>query len=430
MPGKVGGKYLERKQVTGKDGKKRWVYKYDRSKNRQKKTEEPAQHSINAGISSLSMMPFAQIKRIAQYTADKDFDKEKIEQYKNSIHENGYDPAFPMVIDRNKETGEFNVVAGNHRYMAVKALIDEGKLPKDFKIPTVMRSFENEAERELYQVRENQRRTPLATDEAKSYRKAVDLGMTPEQIAKKLGKKTGDITRRLALTNLDSDLLNLVSKKDRSLPVGIAEAIGMHGVKDDGTPNSTIQIKAFNFFKENKAKGYGAGEVISYIKELKSNETQKFFADDGKTAAEKEAMKEVGSEERAQRNVKILDNTFKTIQTAMSRLIGDSMGQISPKVAKELSASIIASQGEGSFQQKIGMLETIMKDLEIMKNSLSREYANIQGNAATPSFFSTMRKHIQKLHEHNSPASKLKQNIKAVNRMIHMAALARKKVSE
>ena len=141
-------------------------------------------------------------------------------------------------------------------------------------------------------------------------------------------------------------------------------------------------------------------------------------------------MKEVGSEEKAQRNVKILDNTFKTIQTAMSRLIGDSMGQISPKVAKELSASIIASQGEGSFQQKIGMLETIMKDLEIMKNSLSREYANIQGNAATPSFFSTMRKHIQKLHEHNSHASKLKQNIKTVNRMIHLAALARKKVSE
>jgi ParB/RepB/Spo0J family partition protein len=431
MPERRGGKYLERKQVTGKNGKIRWVYKYERTKKRESKQEEPTKESASiAGISSFSMMPFAQIKRIAQYTADKDFDKEKIEQYKNSIAENGYDPAFPMVIDRNKETGEFNVVAGNHRYMAVKALIDEGKLPKDFKIPTVMRQFENAAERELYQVRENQRRNPLATDEAKAYRKAVDQGMTAEQIAKKLGKKTGDINKRLALTNLDSDLMNLVAKKDRSLPVGIAEAIGMHGIKDDGSPNSTIQIKAFNFFKENKAKGYGAGEVISYIKELKSNETQKFFADDGKTDTEKEAMKEVGSEEKAQRNVKILDNTFKTMQTALSRLIGDSMGQVSPKVAKELSASIIAAQGEGSFQSKIGMLDTIMKDLELMKAALSREYANIQGNASTPSFFSSMRKHIQKLHEHNSPSSKMKANIKVVNRMIYLASLAKKQVTE
>ena len=78
-----------------------------------------------------SMKPFAEIKRIAQYTKEADFDKEKIEQYKNSIAEHGYDPAFPMVIDKDKKTGAYNVVAGNHRYKAVEALISEGKLPKD-----------------------------------------------------------------------------------------------------------------------------------------------------------------------------------------------------------------------------------------------------------------------------------------------------------
>ena len=400
---KVGGKW---QPVAG--GKKKAAPK--EKKERKKKGSAES----NTGF---SMKPFAEIKRIAQYTKEADFDKEKIEQYKNSIAEHGYDPAFPMVIDKDKKTGAYNVVAGNHRYKAVEALISEGKLPKDFEIPTVMREFEDENARLAYQVRENQRRDPLPTDEANAYKKMADNGWDAARIAKELGQPVGKITKRLALSNLSPDLFNLVSKK--GIPVGIAEAIGLGSVEEEsGKPNHTIQLKAYQFYRDNKGKGYGAGEVLSFIRELKSNASQKFFENDGKSDTEKEALRNVGSEEKAKRNVKMLDNTFKTMQKALSQLMGDSVGQINPKLAKELSASIVAAQGESEFSNKMKQLDTVIQDMQLMKEAFMKSFKGMKDDSTMGMMFASS---INTMIHHVNKHTKAIETAKGINKMLSLA---------
>ena len=409
---KVGGKW---QPVAGNKKKAAPKEKKERKKKGSKES--------NTGF---SMKPFAEIKRIAQYTKEADFDKEKIEQYKNSIAEHGYDPAFPMVIDKDKRTGAYNVVAGNHRYKAVEALISEGKLPKDFEIPTVMREFEDENARLAYQVRENQRRDPLPTDEANAYKKMADNGWDAARIAKELGQPVGKITKRLALSNLSPDLFNLVSKK--GIPVGIAEAIGLGSVEEEsGKPNHTIQLKAYQFYRDNKGKGYGAGEVLSFIRELKSNASQKFFENDGKSDTEKEALRSVGSEEKAKRNVKMLDNTFKTMQKALSQLMGDSVGQINPKLAKELSASIVAAQGESEFSNKMKQLDTVIQDMQLMKEAFMKSFKGMKDDSTMGMMFASS---INTMIHHVNKHTKAIETAKAINKMLSLAYKAKYKLHD
>lgn len=409
---KVGGKWQ-----PVNEGKKKAAPKEKKERKKKGSTES------NTGF---SMKPFAEIKRIAQYTKEADFDKEKIEQYKNSIAEHGYDPAFPMVIDKDKKTGAYNVVAGNHRYKAVEALINEGKLPKDFEIPTVMREFEDENARLAYQVRENQRRDPLPTDEANAYKKMADNGWDAARIAKELGQPVGKITKRLALSNLSPDLFNLVSKK--GIPVGIAEAIGLGSVEEEsGKPNHTIQLKAYQFYRDNKGKGYGAGEVLSFIRELKSNASQKFFENDGKSDTEKEALRSVGSEEKAKRNVKMLDNTFKSISKALSNLMGDSVGQINPKLAKELSASIVAAQGESEFGIKMKQLDTVIQDMQLMKEAFMKSFKGMKDDSTMGMMFASS---INTMIHHVNKHTKAIETAKAINKMLSMAYKAKYKLHD
>ncbi len=426
---KVGGKWQpvagdkkkaapkEKKERKKKVGGKWQPVAGDKKKAAPKEKKERKKKGSAESNTGFSMKPFAEIKRIAQYTKEADFDKEKIEQYKNSIAEHGYDPAFPMVIDKDKKTGAYNVVAGNHRYKAVESLIAEGKLPKDFEIPTVMREFEDENARLAYQVRENQRRDPLPTDEANAYKKMADNGWDAARIAKELGQPVGKITKRLALSNLSPDLFNLVSKK--GIPVGIAEAIGLGSVEEEsGKPNHTIQLKAYQFYRDNKGKGYGAGEVLSFIRELKSNASQKFFENDGKSDTEKEALRSVGSEEKAKRNVKMLDNTFKTMQKALSQLMGDSVGQINPKLAKELSASIVAAQGESEFSNKMKMLDTVIQDMTLMKEAFLKSFKGMKEDSSMGMMFaSSINTMIHSVNKH----TKAIETAKAINKMLSLA---------
>lgn len=412
---KVGGKW---QPVAGEKKKKE-------PKAPKEKKKESSDDSQGMGF---SYKPFSEIKRIMQYTAEKDFDQAKVEQYYNSIKDNGYDPAFPMVIDTAGDKGGYNVVAGNHRYKAVKKLIDDGVLPKDFKIPTILKKFDSQDDRDMYQIKENERRIVNPTDDAKKYREILDRGKTDiAGIAKNIGKPVGDIKKLVALTNLSPELFDLVKRKDRSLPVGIGQAIGMNAVDDDGKPNHTIQLKAYQFYRDNKGKGYGAGEVLSFIRELKSNSSQKFFENDGKSDTEKEALRNVGSEEKAKRNVKLLDTTFKTMQTALSRLMGDGVGQINPKLAKELSSSIVAAQGESEFANKMAMLDTVIQDMQLMKEAFMKSFKGIKDDSSMGMMFAS---NINSMIHHVNKHTKAIETAKAINKMLSLAYKAKYKLHD
>lgn len=335
-------------------------------------------------------LPFNQIQRIEQYTAEKDYDKNQILDLKNSIKENGYQRAFPIQVDH--QDGKWTIVSGHHRHEAVKQLIEEGHLPEHFQIPVVTREFATENDRLTAQVSENQRRTVLPTDEAKAYRKMRDNGWTDEVIAKKLGKPLGDVRKCLALTNLAPDLFSLVAKKDKALPVSIGQVIGMNAVNDDGSPNKTIQTKAFTWYQENKPKlgSTAPAQVESYIKELRSQDFG-WNAEDTASDVQKEAIRVVGNAEKAKRNANLLDNMMKSLQKSYQAALGSSIADLNPSLVKELAASLMTT-GNIQASKTLGTLEAIIMDLKTIKDNLSSQMKAIEGDAQTPMMFAMKSK--------------------------------------
>lgn len=346
---------------------------------------------------ALQFVSAGDLREKEQYTAKKDYDRPTIDGIKESILATGYNPAFPLQVDRG-EDGKLNIVSGHHRFTAVQELIKEGSLPSGFKVPVIVQHYDKESDRLMAQVAENVRRTVKPTDEGKAFGRLIAMGVTPQEIAKKTGKDVGAITRRLALNNLTPELYSMVESGKR-LPLGIAEAIGMHGLKPDGKPDSYMQLKAFRFYLENKHKGWKAGEVISYLNELKSAQDMKFFEDDGKTAVEQEALKAVGSEEKAKRNMKLLDQFMKNTVASFQKMFGDSISDVNSKTLKEIAASVVAANGEGGFQQKMTQLEAVIQDLSAVKRSLEKEYNRIRQNGDTGQLFATA-KSIRWLDQH------------------------------
>ncbi|PJZ89532.1 ParB N-terminal domain-containing protein [Leptospira levettii] len=330
-------------------------------------------------------LPFHSLKTTEQYTDRKNYDKAQIQQLKESILENGFQEAFPLQIDFRDKA--WTVVSGHHRHEAVKQLIEEGKLPDNFQIPVVAREFASENDRLAAQVLENQRRTVLPTDEAKAYKKMQESGWTEDMISKKLGKPVGEIRKRISLTNLSPDLFSLVANKDRSLPVSIGQVIGMHSMNDDGTPNKTIQRKAFQWYQENRTRlGSSApSNVESYIKELRGQDFG-WNAENTASDIQKEAIRTLGGTEKAGRNVKMIESMLGKLQKSYQTILGSSIANLNPALIKELSASLLV-QGNIQASKTLGTLDAIINDLNTIKDNLASKMKEIEGDAQTPMMF-------------------------------------------
>ncbi|EIE01438.1 ParB N-terminal domain-containing protein [Leptospira licerasiae] len=333
-------------------------------------------------------LSFSQIRTINQYTDKKDYDRKQIESLKVRIDQDGYDPAFPIVVD--KKDGVWTVVAGHHRFEAVKELIEEGKLPSVFKIPVVTKEFASENKRLAAQVAENHRRSVLPTDEAKAYGKMQENGWDAKTISQELGISVGEVNKRLALNNLTPDLFALVQKKDRSLPLGVAETIGMFATDANGKPNSTIQIKAFKWFVENRNKypGKGPAVVQEYIKELQSGELENFDFDNVATDIQREALRSIESMDKAKANQKMLNVMLDSLSKSYQRILGDNINSLSQSTMKELAASLALTAEKGvNSSSVLGRLDVIIQDLSIIKDSIQSKMREIEANASIPTLF-------------------------------------------
>ncbi|RHX90266.1 chromosome partitioning protein ParB [Leptospira yasudae] len=380
-------------------GRERKERKPETEKN-EKKEETP-----KTGNPVPTKLPFNKLRVIKQYTAKENYDRDQIDSLKALIKQNGYDPQYPMAVDLKEN--QWTVVAGHHRYEAIKELVEEGKLPNSFEIHVVPKSFQSTNERLVAQVSENHRRSVNPTDESNAYFEMVENGWDSKTIAEKLGKKVGEIEKRLALKNLSPDLFALISKKDKSLPLGVAEVIGMFGKDKNEKPNHTIQIRAFKWYVENKAKypGKGPAVVQNYIKELQSGEFDNFDFDSVATNIQKEALRSVGSMEKAATNRKMLDTMLDGIQKTYNRILGDNVNALSQEFSKELAASIAiaADKGVGSASV-IGRLGAIIQDLNIIKDSIQSKLKEIEDDSSIGMLFSKsymfeMEEAITKLNE-------------------------------
>lgn len=141
------------------------------------------------------------------YQPRKIFNEEALEELANSIKEHG---VFQPIIVKKSIKG-YEIIAGERR---VKASLMAGLT----EIPAIIRDFNDTQMMEIALLENLQRENLTAIEEATAYKKLQEtLGLTQEELAKRLGKSRSHITNMLGLLTLPSSIQEDVSSKKISM---------------------------------------------------------------------------------------------------------------------------------------------------------------------------------------------------------------------
>lgn len=143
------------------------------------------------------------------------FTEANLEELAQSIRVNG---VVQPILVRKKGTG-YELIAGERRWRASQ----RAGLSK---IPAVVKDVSDDKILELALVENIQRQELNAIEEAKAYKKLIEMiGLTQEMVASRVGKDRTFITNYLRLLKLPDDIQDLVSEE--KLSVGHARALLM-----------------------------------------------------------------------------------------------------------------------------------------------------------------------------------------------------------
>ena len=143
------------------------------------------------------------------------FTEANLEELAQSIRVNG---VVQPILVRKKGTG-YELIAGERRWRASQ----RAGLSK---IPAVVKDVSDDKILDLALVENIQRQELNAIEEAKAYKKLIEMiGLTQEMVANRVGKDRTFITNYLRLLKLPDDIQDLVSEE--KLSVGHARALLM-----------------------------------------------------------------------------------------------------------------------------------------------------------------------------------------------------------
>jgi len=200
------------------------------------------------------------------------FDPAELRELAASIRENGL--LQPITVRKAKGLGYW-IVAGERRYRA-------HQLNEATTIRAIIADVADDADIRVKQIIENDQRvdvTPL--EQANSYRKVMDdAGWTVEQLAKRIGKGSANISARLALLNLRPEYQQLLAGGNlQALAASLMAKLSPRG-----------QDVLFNQIKEGRSHRYDIRAAAAAIADAESQSS--FLApEEPPTDAEKKAVK-------------------------------------------------------------------------------------------------------------------------------------------
>lgn len=136
------------------------------------------------------------------------FDESELNELVSSIKQHGI--IQPLVL--RKIGDKYEIIAGERRF---KAAVKAGLM----EVPAIVTVLNDKESAEIAVVENIQRKSLSAIEEAKSYKKLLDLGqLTQEQLAIRMGKSQSNVANKLRLLNLDNEvqnalLLNKISER-------------------------------------------------------------------------------------------------------------------------------------------------------------------------------------------------------------------------
>lgn len=141
------------------------------------------------------------------YQPRQHFDQERIDELAMSIKEHG---VFTPVLVRKAVSG-YQLIAGERRLRATKQVGLE-------RIPAIVLDFDDQQMMEISLIENIQREDLNVVEEARGYKTLIDrLGLTQEELGKKVGKSRVHITNTLRLFQLPESVIQMLYNQELSM---------------------------------------------------------------------------------------------------------------------------------------------------------------------------------------------------------------------
>ncbi len=276
-----------------------------------------------------------------------EFNEKALNELADSIKEHGI--IQPLVL---RNIGDkYEIIAGERRYKAARML--------GFKtVPAVIRNVDNTKSAELAVVENIQRKDLSAIEEAQSYKKLMDEGMTQEEIAKTIGVAQSTIANKIRLLSLPSSVQNAL------LEAKISER---HARSLLSLQDSFLQEDILNKIILNRWTVRQTEEEISKITGKSTPDEPKFIRSDVNELLKPEEEKKL---DLSKTNI----NTFPSLEELKKSIMEDTNNNVEEENKNSGTEEILdfelfdESSTNDSQKEENDSVNTIKKVVEELKN--------------------------------------------------------------
>ncbi|QQY79751.1 ParB family chromosome partitioning protein [Keratinibaculum paraultunense] len=187
-----------------------------------------------------------------KYQPRQDFEKESLDELKDSIIQHGI--IQPIIV--RKKDNKYEIIAGERRWRAAK----EAELKK---VPCIVKEVDNKEAMKLALIENIQREDLNPIEEAYAFKGLMEnYNLTQEEVAQAIGKSRSYIANSIRLLNLDDRVLNYIAEGKIS---------SGHGRALLSLDNKEEQFKAANSIINNKMNVRDTEKLVKSKDKKKEN---------------------------------------------------------------------------------------------------------------------------------------------------------------